>query len=190
MPRQGKRIRQLMDEEQFSRTLEEMAIRIFRMYSEPENLVMMGMATRGIPIAARICELLEAKYGQKISRGSLDTTFYRDDYHYRTSLANPKMQITEIPFSLEGKDIVLVDDVLYTGRTVRAALDALNDMGRARTIRLAVVVDRGHRQLPIAPDLTGILVETREKEEVRVNIQPQDEENSVWLVEVEESVRP
>ena len=117
--------------------------------------------------------------------GSLDATFYRDDFHYRQPNASTEMRFTEMPASVEGKTVILVDDVLYTGRSVRAAMQAILDLGRPAAIRLCVLVDRGHRELPIAPDCVGLTVETAQNQEVRVMIEPIDNENSVYLVEVE-----
>jgi pyrimidine operon attenuation protein / uracil phosphoribosyltransferase len=179
------RIRQLMNEDGMSRALEEIAAGIFRRYSSVDSLLCMGMATRGVNLAERLAGVLGAKFGEPVPNSVLDTTFYRDDQLSKKSLGKSMSNLGAIPPDVEGKDIILVDDVLYTGRTVRAALDALMDLGRPASIRLVVLVDRGHRELPIAPDYTGLLVETRENEEVRVNIRPRDNEDSVWLVEVE-----
>jgi pyrimidine operon attenuation protein/uracil phosphoribosyltransferase len=116
--------------------------------------------------------------------GSLDATYYRDDFHYRKKVAT-EMRFTEMPASVEGKTVILVDDVLYTGRSALAAMRSILDLGRPAAIRLCVLVDRGHRELPIAPDCAGLTVETARNQEVRVAIEPIDKENSVYLVEVE-----
>jgi pyrimidine operon attenuation protein/uracil phosphoribosyltransferase len=182
----SKRIRKLMESREIELSLDEMAARIARSSSRDEEWILMGMATRGIPLAKRLAERLEKQHNMKISIGTLDATLYRDDFHYRSAFANPKMQITKIPHDIDGASVLLVDDVLYTGRTIRAAMEALMDLGRAQRIRLAVLVDRGRRELPIAPDFAGLTLETRDHEEVRVSLLPDDSEDSVWLVEVDE----
>ncbi len=183
-----KRIRQLLDERGMETVLDEMAAKIARMHPRQGEMLVMGMASRGIPLAERLAARLLSKYDMKVSVGSLDATFYRDDFHYRKRMNNPAMRIAEMPADVEGKVVVLVDDVLYTGRSVRAAIEAIMDLGRPAAIRLCVMVDRGHRELPIAPDCVGLLVDTAQNQEVRVRIQPHDDETAVWLVEVEESL--
>lgn len=180
-----KRIRQLMDAKSMEASLDDIASKILQDYPDPSNLLVMGMASRGIPLAERIAQRLSVKSGQKIPVGNLDATFYRDDFHYRKRMQNPALKISAMPRSVEDVDIILVDDVLFTGRTIRAALQSLMDMGRPRTIRLAVLLDRGLRELPIAPDYVGMSVKTGPSEEIRVQIPPMDSENAVWLVEVE-----
>jgi len=181
-----KRIRQLLDSRGMETVLDEMAAKIARMHPDPNNMLIMGLASRGIPLGQRLSERLLAMYGMKVAVGSLDATYYRDDFHFRKRMNNPVMRINEMPADVEGKVIVLVDDVLYTGRSVRAAIEAIMDLGRPAAIRLCVMVDRGHRELPIAPDCVGLQVATAQNQEVRVRIQPHDEETAVWLVEVEE----
>ncbi len=180
-----KRIRQLLDARGMETVLDEMAAKIARMHPDPSNLVVIGMASRGIPLGQRLVERLLRMYQMRVEFGSLDATFYRDDFHYRKRMNNPVMRIAEMPTDVEGKVIVLVDDVLYTGRSVRAAIEALMDLGRPAAVRLCVMVDRGHRELPIAPDYVGLQVSTAQNQEVRVRIEPHDTENAVWLVEVE-----
>ena len=165
--------------------LDEMAAKIAKMHPSADNMIVLGMASRGIPLAQKLSKRLSAKFGKPIETGSLDATFYRDDFHYRKKLGSTEMRFTEMPASVEGKVVILVDDVLYTGRSVRAALQAILDFGRPSVVRLCVLVDRGHRELPIAPDCVGLTVETAQNQEVRVNIEPIDNENSVYLVEVE-----
>ncbi|MEO6951870.1 MAG: bifunctional pyr operon transcriptional regulator/uracil phosphoribosyltransferase PyrR [Polyangia bacterium] len=134
------------------------------------DLVLVGIRTAGVPLAARLAKLLE-ETGELPApmRGAVDITLYRDDA--ATGLPKPVVGKTEIPgHTLEGRRVILVDDVLYTGRTIRAALDALMDYGRPRTVELAVLVDRGHRELPIQPDYVGIKVETTHDEAVRVHL--------------------
>ena len=163
-----KKIRELLSAQAMEFALDEMAAKLAKMHPTADDMVVLGMASRGIPLAKKLCERLSQKFNKTVPMGSLDATFYRDDFHYRTHMGSSEMRITEMPASVEGKTVILVDDVLYTGRSVRA-----------------VLVDRGHRELPIAPDCVGLTVETAQDQEVRVQIEPIDKENSVYLVEVE-----
>jgi len=180
-----KRIQELLSAQAMEFALDEMAAKIAKMHPSAENLIVLGMASRGIPLAKKLSDRLSQKFGKPIEMGCLDATFYRDDFHYRKPSASTEMRFTEMPASVEGKTVILVDDVLYTGRSVRAAMQAILDLGRPAAIRLCVLVDRGHRELPIAPDCVGLTVETAQNQEVRVMIEPIDSENSVYLVEVE-----
>ena len=128
----------------------------------------------------RILNLLKEEYNLDVDFGVLDVTFYRDDF--RTSRHMPEVKATDIPFDLYGKDVVLIDDVLYTGRTLRSAMDAVMDFGRPGHIQFCCMVDRGHRELPIQPDYTGLYVPTHTNEEVRVQVKELDGEDSVYLV--------
>ncbi|MCF0214912.1 MAG: bifunctional pyr operon transcriptional regulator/uracil phosphoribosyltransferase PyrR [Fibrobacteraceae bacterium] len=166
--------------------LDEMAAKIAKIHPSANDLVVLGMASRGIPLAKKLCTRLSDKFGKNVPCGSIDASFYRDDFHYRKKVGSTEMRITEMPASVEGKVVILVDDVLYTGRSVRAAMQAVLDLGRPSYIRLCVLVDRGHRELPIQPDCAGLSVETAQNQEVRVMIEPIDNENSVYLVEVED----
>lgn len=152
-------------------------------YHEPETSAIIGMQTRGVQIGKRINRYIKDETGRALDFGVLDVTFYRDDF--RTKLKIPQVQITEIPFDLYERDIILVDDVLFTGRTVRSALEALMDYGRPRSIKFCCMVDRGHRELPIAPDFTGIEIQTNAHEEVRVKVQELDDEDAVYKVEID-----
>lgn len=143
-----------------------------------------GMQTRGVFLAQRIARKINELEHVKIITGTLDATFYRDDY--RIAMKQPNVKITDIPFDLNGMNIVLVDDVLYTGRTVRAALDALMDYGRPKTIQLAVLVDRGNRELPIRADYVGKKITTLQNQEVALKVNEIDNEDSMWLMELEE----
>jgi pyrimidine operon attenuation protein/uracil phosphoribosyltransferase len=172
----------LVDGAGFNRTITRLAHEIIERNRGTEHLGFVGMQTRGVYLAGRIARKIEEIEGTHIPVGVLDTTLYRDDY--RTALKQPKVQATEIPFDLYSMNVVLVDDVLYTGRTVRAALDALMDIGRPARIQLAVFVDRGHRELPIKPDFVGRNVPTSINEEVRVRMAEVDSEDAVLLVEV------
>ena len=131
-----------------------------------DRVVLVGLQTGGVPLARRLAAELERIDGKTVGLGSLDATFYRDDIGLRPLLPEA---VTDIPFDLDGLTVVLVDDVLFTGRTVRAALNALNDYGRPRAIQLAVMVDRGHRELPIRPDYVGKNLPTRRDEVVDVS---------------------
>jgi pyrimidine operon attenuation protein/uracil phosphoribosyltransferase len=171
----------IMDEKSLNRTLSRLAHQIVESNRGAENLAFVGILTRGVQIAERLIEKIEPLEGRRLPLGMLDITFYRDDV--LGSLKKPRVQKTEIPFDIDGKSVVLVDDVLYTGRTVRAALDALMDFGRPARIQLAVLIDRGHRELPIKADFIGEEIKTTAGEEVRVKLKNVDGEDSVYLVE-------
>lgn len=179
----------IMDAPGLNRTLARLANEIIESNRGVENLVFVGIRTRGVEVAQRLIEKIEQFERRKLPLGSLDVTLYRDDlsYNQRGSLHRMKksrVQATDIPFDLEGKTVILVDDVLYTGRTIRAALDALMDFGRPAKIRLAVIIDRGHRELPIRADFTGREIVTTPGEEVRVQLANVDGVDGVDLVEV------
>lgn len=150
--------------------------------AEPiERLALVGMQTRGVHIARRLRDKIEAFEGIRLPFGVLDATLYRDDYRKR--LRQPIVQPTDIPFDVDGRRLVLIDDVVYTGRTTRAALDAIMDLGRPASVRLLAFIDRGLRELPVAPDFIGRTVPTIAGEEVRVRLTEIDDEDGVWLVE-------
>ncbi len=144
-----------------------------------EDVVLVGMRTRGVPLAKRLADALQEFEGQEVPVGALDIGLYRDDIPYLE--IGPRLQATDLPTDIAGKRVVLVDDVLYTGRTVRAAMDALVDFGRPRAIRLAVLVDRGHRELPIRADHVGKNVPTSREEIVRVHLEEVDGEDGVTI---------
>ena len=171
----------IMDEKSLNRTLSRLAHQIVESNRGAENLAFVGILTRGVQIAERLIEKIEPIEGRRLPLGMLDITFYRDDM--LGSRKKPRVQKTDIPFDIDGKAVVLVDDVLYTGRTVRAALDALMDFGRPARIQLAVLIDRGHRELPIKADFIGQEIKTTAGEEVRVKLKNIDSEDSVYLVE-------
>jgi pyrimidine operon attenuation protein/uracil phosphoribosyltransferase len=181
-----KKIRQLLNESAMQATFSNMAEKIAAWAKSHDSVILMGMATRGIPIAQNIAQIFKSKYNLSVPVGSIDTSYYRDDFHYRKRLNNPPLKISEMPADVEGKTVVLIDDVIYTGRSVRAALQAILDLGRPAAVKLCVLVDRGCRELPIAPDCVGVSIETEQKQEVRVCLSPYDKETAVWLVEVEE----
>lgn len=173
---------QLLDKPGLEETIARMAKQILDKNPDISNMVIIGMRTRGAHLARRISEIIFSARGIQSALGFLDVTFYRDDFRIR--LKQPNVQVTDIPFSIDEKNVVLVDDVLFTGRTVRAALDALMDFGRPARIQLIVLVDRGHRELPIQPNVTGKIFKTLQKEEIQVRVEEEDSEDGVFLVEI------
>jgi pyrimidine operon attenuation protein/uracil phosphoribosyltransferase len=174
----------IIDPQGLDRTLKRLAHEILEKNKGAANIVVVGIRTRGEFLARRIVRLIEEVEGIKPPLGSLDITLYRDDLLGK--LEQPRLQGTDILFDISGKDVVLVDDVLYTGRTIRAALDELIDLGRPRSIQLAVLIDRGHRQLPIRADFVGKNVPTSSDESIRVHVSEVDGEDSVLLMHPEE----
>lgn len=174
---------QLMDEENIRRVLYRLSHEITEHNSGTADLILVGIRTRGVPLANRLAQLIEEHEGVAVPVGTLDITFYRDDL----SLLSPQpiLHRTEIPEKLSGKKVILVDDVLYTGRTVRAALDALMDLGRPAVIQLAVLIDRGHRELPIRADYVGKNVPTSKRESVQAKLKEIDGADEVVIIEKE-----
>lgn len=170
----------IMDEAAINRALIRISHEIIERNKGIEGLALVGIRRRGIPLAYRLAEYISSIEGVNIPVGILDITLYRDDLSSMAS--QPIVHKTEIPFDITDKKIVLVDDVIFTGRTARAALDALADMGRAQRIQLAVLIDRGHRELPIRADFIGKNVPTSKSEIVQVNLQEIDGENSVVIL--------
>lgn len=171
---------QIMDAKAVQRTVVRMAAQIVE--RDGDGVMLVGIHTRGVPLADRIAAELASTTGTPPVVGRLDITLYRDDIGpWRPAHTQPVLRKTVLPVSIDGKVIYLVDDVLYTGRTVRAALDTLIDYGRPRAIRLAVLVDRGHRELPVAADVVGKVVVTTRREDVQVRLRPADDEDGVWL---------
>ena len=160
----------VMDAERISRALTRIAHEILEHNRGLSDLALVGVRSRGVPIAQRIAEDLRKIAGEDIAVGALDITLYRDDLMGASVGIAPLVRKTEIPFSIDDKRILLVDDVLYTGRTIRSALDALIDFGRPRSIQLIVLVDRGHRELPIKADYVGKNLPTSLKESVQVRL--------------------
>lgn len=176
----------IMTEEDVARTYLRFAHQFLEPYDDPSEPAIIGMQTRGVYMGQRILKIIESKFGVLPDFGVLDVTFYRDDY--RTKLKMPEVKVTEIPFDLYNRDVILIDDVLYTGRTVRSAMDALMAYGRPRSIKFCCMIDRGHRELPVAADYVGMTVPTHAKEEVRVKVKGLDGEDAVYLVnDTEES---
>jgi len=173
--------RRLMDEAALRRTVDRMAHEIVERNGGTGNLALVGVLRKGDYLARRLCEAIARIDGGTVPVGSLDITLYRDDLS--RSNPTPTLRRTEIPFDITGRVLVLVDDVLYTGRTTRAALDALMDYGRPKAIRYAVLVDRGHRELPIQPDFVGLALETRPQERVKVHMREDAGKDEVWLME-------
>lgn len=171
----------IMDHEQLRRALTRISHEIIEKNQDMHNLTLVGIKTRGVPLARRIAERIRLNEGIEIPVGFLDITMYRDDLGEANP--DPTVNATEINFQVTGKNIVLVDDVLYTGRTIRAAMDALIKMGRPAAIRLAVLIDRGHRELPIRADHVGKNVPTSKREIIKVKLLELDEIDEVVLLD-------
>lgn len=174
----------VMDGDRVSRALIRIAHEIVERNRGVANLALVGVRTRGVPIAARLASNVEQITGDVVPTGALDITLYRDDLMRHPVGPQPVVRRTEIAFSIDDKKILLVDDVLYTGRTVRAALDALVDFGRPKAIQLVVLVDRGHRELPIKADYVGKNIPTSRDESVQVRLQEIDGLDEVVVEEV------
>ncbi len=174
----------IMDKEAIKRALRRIAHEIVERNKGIGNVVLIGIRRRGVPLAQRLQKILKEIEGVEVPVGSLDITLYRDDLNLR--LDQPQVGKTDINFSMENKDVVLVDDVLYTGRTVRSALDALMDIGRPKTVQLAVLIDRGHRELPIRADYVGKNVPTSRKEQIEVRLEEIDGVDEVVIGEWKE----
>ena len=172
---------ELMDENAMKRALTRLSYEIVEKNPDLKDLCLIGIKTRGIPMANRLCQLIEKHTGTILPYGSLDIRFYRDDLQ---KVADSPQFVGEVlPFDITGKKIILVDDVLYTGRTVRAAIDALFDAGRPQRISLAVLVDRGHRELPFKADYVGKNVPTSNNEVIAVSFRETDGKDNVELLE-------
>ncbi len=176
----------IMDETAINRALTRIAHEIVEKNEGIENLALVGIVTRGDLLAKKLVDEIERIEGVRVPLGSLDISFYRDDY--LTQIA-PAIHATNITFNVDGKRIVLVDDILYTGRTIRAALDAIMDLGRPSRVELAVLVDRGHRELPICPDFVGKNVPSSREENVRLYLEEVDGRTSVDITSVEQGSR-
>jgi pyrimidine operon attenuation protein/uracil phosphoribosyltransferase len=175
--------RQIMTADEIRRATIRIAHEIVEKQAGTEGLALIGIQRRGVPLARRIARSIAENEGADVPVGALDITFYRDDLSLIAQ--QPVVKGTDLPFDLNGRTVILVDDVLYTGRTIRAAMDALVDFGRPQAIRLAVLVDRGHRELPIRADHVGKNVPTSREEVVRVHLEEIDREDGV---DIERSV--
>ena len=171
----------IIDEAGLNRTITRLAHEILEKNKGSENIILIGMRTRGEFLAKRIQDKITSIDKVTPTLGILDATLYRDDF--RTRLKQPEVSVTDITFDITEKDVILIDDVLYTGRTTRAALDALMDLGRPSTIQFCVLVDRGHREMPIKADFIGKNIPTSVNEEVKVKMKEIDDEDAVYLIE-------
>jgi len=175
---------QVLDEAALDRALTRISHEILERNGGAKDLAFVGLRTRGVTLAQRLAVKLATIDGTTVPVGTLDITLYRDDLDMRGA---PVVRGTDIPFSIKNKTVVLVDDVLYTGRTIRAALDALIDLGRPMMIQLAILIDRGHRELPIRPDFIGKNLPTSKRESVAVRLREHDGEDRVVIEEPEEA---
>jgi len=176
---------QVMDADRMARALTRIAHEILERNRGTSELALVGIRTRGVPLARRLAHSLRDINGEEVPTGALDITLYRDDLMRQPVGPQPVVRRTEVPFSIDDRRILLVDDVLYTGRTIRAALDALIDFGRPRAIQLIVLVDRGHRELPIKADYVGKNLPTSPKQSVQVRLQEIDGADEVLVNEPE-----
>ncbi len=172
---------QVMDADRMSRALTRIAHEILERNRGVNEIALVGIRTRGVPLARRLARALHEINGDEVPTGALDITLYRDDLMRHPVGPQPVVRRTEIPFSIDDRKILLVDDVLYTGRTIRAALDALIDFGRPRAIQLIVLVDRGHRELPIRADFVGKNLPTSSKQSIQVRLQEIDGTDEVVI---------
>ena len=170
--------RSLLSEDEIRRALARIAHQILEQSAGAQDVVLIGIQTRGVQIARRLGENVERFEGRAVDVGTLDPRLYRDDPEFAS---DKPLLSTEIPFSVEGRRVILVDDVLYTGRTVRAAMDALRDFGRPSSIQVAVLIDRGHRELPIRADYVGKNIPTARDEDVRVLVKEVDGRDGVLI---------
>lgn len=171
----------IMDAATMQRSLTRVTHEILERNGGTENLILVGIRTRGIYLAERIAQNIKKFENVEVPVGELDITLYRDDQHF-TKEQDPVLNNTNIPFSIEGKNVVLVDDVLFTARTIRAGMDAIMDIGRPKRITVAVLVDRGHRELPIKADYVGKNIPTATSEQISVRITEVDEQEKVTLI--------
>ncbi len=175
----SKKIVEILNAEQLRRTVTRLACQVIERSSDLTQVVLLGIHTRGVPLAHSLAQQIKLLEHVQVPVGSLDITFYRDDLDRITTRTPAK---THIPLDLAGKTVVLVDDVIYSGRTIRAALNATNDYGRPTAIQLLVLIDRGHRELPIHPDFSGKVLPTSRQEQVKVFLQEVDQRDAVELI--------
>jgi pyrimidine operon attenuation protein / uracil phosphoribosyltransferase len=191
---QTEREKVLLDQEAVERTLSRIAHEIIEGNPELDKVALVGIHTRGVPLAQRLRRRIADFTGSEVALGQLDITFYRDDVHVRgreaPQHAQPLVRDSKLDFGLDGMTCVLVDDVLYTGRTIRAAVEALFDYGRPARVQLAVLADRGHRELPIRPDYVGKNFPTHRDERIQVQLVEVDEVDQVLLIQAAEEEKP
>jgi pyrimidine operon attenuation protein / uracil phosphoribosyltransferase len=180
----------VLDADAIERTLSRIAHEVIERNPELDEIALVGIQTRGVPLAQRIRRLVAERADVDLAIGAVDITFYRDDLHVRGGEAplhaQPVVRATKLDFALEGRTCILVDDVLYTGRTIRAAIEALFDYGRPARVQLAVLADRGHRELPIRPDYVGKNLPTSRNERIQVQLVEVDEVDRVLLIRAPE----
>ncbi|HET8556919.1 MAG TPA: bifunctional pyr operon transcriptional regulator/uracil phosphoribosyltransferase PyrR [Gaiellaceae bacterium] len=185
-PRAAAGGKSLLDADALGRTLSRIAHEIIEGNPDLDEIALVGIQTRGVPLARRLARLIEERAGVAPDVGTVDITFHRDDVSVRRGeaplAAQPVVRATQLDFPLDGRTVVLVDDVLYTGRTIRAAIETLFDYGRPARVQLAVVVDRGHRELPIRPDYIGKNLPTARGERIQVQLVEVDEVDAVLLI--------
>lgn len=169
----------IMDEKKIGRALKRIAHEILEHNLGAESLVFIGILTRGADLARRLADIIRDLEGAEIPVGLMDIGLYRDDVH--SKLDQPVVQRTEILFEVVDRNVILIDDVLFSGRTIRAALDQIIDFGRPRTIQLAVMVDRGHRELPIKPDYVGVNIPTAKEDRIHVHLKDRDDDDRVYV---------
>lgn len=165
---------------EFDQAVHHLAETIQKKIMSPEKVALIGIHTHGVPLAYRLKSIIDRQMGIDCPVGTLDITLYRDDYDLRG--VKPRIQSSQIPFAIDESELILVDDVLFTGRTIRAAIESLVDYGRPSAIRLAVLTDRGHRELPIQPDAVGLVFDTGKQDRIRVRMQEVDGTDEVVLI--------
>ena len=169
---------EILSAQDLTRTLQRLSTQVLESVDRSEDLLLLGIPTRGVHLAKVLARQLEVLTGHPLAQGTLDPTFHRDDLG---RVGTRMVEATDLPISVEGRDVLLVDDVIFTGRTIRAALEAIQAWGRPRRVMLLVMVDRGHRELPIQPDFCGRLVPTRRSETIELRLQDLDGEEGVYL---------
>lgn len=173
---------EVLDEAAIKRALTRISYEIIERNKGTKNLVLAGIKTRGVSIAHRLAARISQIEGESVPVGELDITLYRDDRHFPEEVGDPDVKGSTFPVSIEGKIVVLVDDVIYTGRTIRAAMDALIDVGRPEKILVASLTDRGHRELPVKADFIGKNIPTAKSEQVKVSVTEIDEKDAVEII--------
>ncbi len=175
----NQKTKELSDAQEMDRALTRIAHEIIEKNKGAEDIIVIGIRTRGVPLANRLVKKIKEIEGEEVASGILDITLYRDDLSQIAS--QPIVHQTKIPVDINGRPVILVDDVIYTGRTIRAALDALMDLGRPASIQVAVMVDRGHRELPIRADYVGKNIPTSSKEQIIVKVKETDDKDEILL---------